>query len=168
MTPAEIDAALAALHEAGAIYLADGAVVAAYPLSLRPARHRINIGTAMIFANCAVDALAVCSIVDEPAVIISDCVHCGAAIQVRMKGTRVLAAQPESVAIFYLSRTAASPAVLTRCPHINFFCDHSHAARWQAAHPERKGIVLTLAEANGLARERFAAVIRAFRGGTLR
>jgi hypothetical protein len=36
-------AALVTLHEVGAIYLRDGAVVAAYPFSLVPTPHRVTI-----------------------------------------------------------------------------------------------------------------------------
>ncbi len=170
LTPAETEAALARLAEAGALYLADGTVVAAYPLSGIPTRHRLSLSGAIAYANCAVDALAIPPMVDEPVDIDSECGECGTAISVRMSGERIVAAQPESTVVFYLrfgDCCETGPAVLTRCPHINFFCEPDHAARWQAAHPERSGSALSLARAAVRARERFSPVIRAFRGGTV-
>jgi len=105
--------------------------------------------------------------VDEPVDIDSACAECGAAITIRMRTERIAAAHPESTVVFSLRGGDCSepgPAVLTRCPHINFFCQPGHAARWQAAHPERPGTVLDLAQAAVRARERFSPVIRAFRG----
>jgi hypothetical protein len=43
LTPEDVKAALAALHQAGAIYLRDGAVIAAYPFSLVPTQHRVTV-----------------------------------------------------------------------------------------------------------------------------
>lgn len=167
LTLAEAEAALARLAEVGALYLADGTVVAAYPISGVPTRHRLSLSGSIAYANCAVDALAVPSMVDEPVDIDSGCADCGAAITVRMNGARTVAAHPQSTVVFYLARDCCEPgpAVLTRCPDINFFCEADHAARWQAAHPERSGTVLDLAQAAVRARERFSPVICVFRGG---
>ena len=166
LAEADVEAALAALHAAGAVYQVDGAFVAAYPLSGVPTRHRLSIGATTAYANCAIDALAVPFMVDELVSIASDCAECVAAITVRMRGERVLAAAPESMVVFYVARDCceAGPAVLTRCPHINFFCSPEHASRWLVAHPERSGPVLGLPEAIARARERFDQTIWLIRG----
>jgi len=165
--PAEAEAALARLAAVGALYLADGIVMAAYPLSGVPTRHRLSLSGSTAYANCAVDALAVPPMVDEPVDIDSTCADCGAAIVVRMSRERIVAAHPESAVVISLGPSdcrETGPAVLTRCPHINFFCEPGHATRWQTAHPERPGTVLTLAQAAVRAHERFSPVIRVFRG----
>jgi len=168
LTPGEVKAALTRLHAAGAVYLADGMLRAAYPLSGVPTRHRLSIGRATAYANCAIDALAVPFMVDEPVRIESECPHCGGLINVQMSGDRVLAAQPAALIVLYMAPGEccdAGPAVLTRCPYINFFCEDEHATRWRTAHPERPGSLLPLAEAITRSRERFALVIRLVRGG---
>jgi hypothetical protein len=167
LTPEEVEAALDALDAAGAPYRRDGRVVAAYPLSGIPTRHRITLRRATTYANCAVDALAVPFVVDDPVAIDSECVQCGTAITVRTQGERILAAQPRAPVVYVVSEACCEPgpAVLTRCPHINFFCSQDHGDRWQAVHTGRPGTILTLDEAIARARERFAPVVRAFRGG---
>ena len=161
-----IEAVLARLHTAGAIYLADGIVTAAYPLAGAPTRHGLRIGEATAYANCALDALAVPFLVEETVNIESSCADCGEAITIVMRGARILAARPAASVLFHIARDCceAGPAVLTRCPHINFFCALDHADQWLAAHPERSGDVLTLPQGVLRAREHFAAVIRVVRG----
>ena len=165
MPRGEVAAALAALDETGAVYLRDGTIIAAYPFSLVPTAHRIAIGEAMVYANCAVDALAIPPMADEPAQIVSACGHCGAAVTVTMHGGRVLGSRPATPVVFYVERDccAVGPAVLTRCPHIQFFCDRDHAARWQASHPELRGTVFDLASAAAFSSEHFSKAIRAVR-----
>lgn len=47
----EVEDAFGRLDAAGALYLADGIVRAAYPLSGIPTRHRLGIGSATAYAN---------------------------------------------------------------------------------------------------------------------
>lgn len=160
-----IAAALAALHETGALYLRDGTVVAAYPFSLVPTGHRVTIGGVTAYANCAVDALAIPPMVDEPAQVASGCGRCGTSITVAMRGERVVRCEPAAPVVFYPEKEccAPGPAVLTRCPHIQLFCGRDHALRWQAAHPELRGAVLDLAAAAAFSREHFSKTIAAVR-----
>ncbi len=165
LTPEDVKAALAALHETGAIYLRDGTVIAAYLFSLAPTRHRVTISGVTAYANCAVDALAVPPMADEPAHVSSACGHCGVRVTVTMRGDRILESQPAAPVVFYLDKDccAPGPAVLTRCPHIQFFCDRDHAGQWQGAQPEHRGTVLDVADAAAFASQHFAAAIRAVR-----
>ncbi len=168
LTAGEAEAALARLDAAGALYMADGTVSAAYPLSGIPTRHRLSIGGETTYANCTIDALAVPFMVDEPVRIESECAHCGGPVTVQMSGDRVLADQPAAPVVLYVApgeRCEAGPAVLTRCPYINFFCEDEHLSRWQAAHPEPPGSLLPLAEAIMRTRDLFGLVIRLVRGG---
>jgi alkylmercury lyase-like protein len=162
----DVRAALAGLHETGAIYLRDGAVLAAYPFSMVPTANRISIAGLTVYANCAVDALAVPPMTDEPANISSMCGHCGGFVTVTMRRDRILHAQPAAPVVFYPDKDCCSPgpAVLTRCPHIQFFCGRDHAAGWQEAYPDLRGALLDLADATAFAGRHFAAAIRAVRG----
>jgi mercuric reductase len=169
VAPEGVKAALTALHETGAIYLRDGTIVAAYPLSLVPTAHRVTAGGVTTYANCAIDALAVPPMTDPAAEIASACGHCRAPITITMRGGRILGSEPAAPVVFYLAKDccAPGPAVLTRCPYIQFFCDRGHAAQWQEAHPQHHGAVLDLAEAAAFAGRHFAEVIRAVRGNDI-
>ena len=79
LSPEEVAQVLSKLNELGGIHVVDGALTAAYPLSGVPTRHRIRRDGTIIYANCAIDALAVPFMVDEIVRIESDCGHCGEA-----------------------------------------------------------------------------------------
>jgi hypothetical protein len=161
LSPEEVVQALSKLNELGGIHVVDGALTAAYPLSGVPTRHRIRRDGAIIYANCAIDALAVPFMVDDIVRIESDCAHCGKAIMMQMSGEHIQAVHPGSLVVFHVARECceAGPAILTRCPHINFFCGTDHADRWRADNPGRLGDVLSLRQAIARARERFASTI---------
>ncbi len=161
LRPDVIAQALSKLSELGAIHIMDEMLIAAYPLSGVATRHRVRRNGTIIYANCALDALAVPFMVDEIVNIESDCAHCGQATMLQMNGDRILAVHPRSLVVFHVARDCceAGPAVLTRCPHINFFCGTDHADRWRADNPGRLGDVLSLPQAIARARERFASTI---------
>ncbi len=153
--------ALASLHASGAIYLSNGTVGAAYPLSGVPTQHRVCYAGTAVYACCAIDALAVPSMVDEAATIESRCAHCDQGITVQMRKDLILASQPEDPAVFCVARDCCEtgPTVLTRCPHINFFCGPDHMRRWQDEHPGLTGDGLSLSQAVTRACETFASII---------
>ncbi len=165
LSPDEVAQVVSKLSELGALHAVDGVLIAAYPLSAVATRHRLRRNGTIIYANCALDALAVPFMVDEIVSVESDCAHCGKATTLRMNGDRVLAADPGSLVAFHVARDCceAGPAVLTRCPHINFFCGTDHADRWLSRHPGRSGDVLSLPQAVARARERFGSTISLIR-----
>ena len=154
--------ALARLDTMGAISLSNGTVAAAYPLSAAPTRHRILLDGTTAYACCAIDALAVPSMVEGAWTVESRCAHCNQAIMVKMRSDRILSSHPETLVVFHVDRDCCDPGptVLAHCPHINFFCGSDHAGRWRAANPGMTGDVLPLDQVVARAREIFAPVIR--------
>jgi len=102
---------------------------------------------------------------DGPTHVSSACGHCGIPMTVTMRGDRILESQPAAPVVFYPDKGCcdSGPAVLTRCPYIQFFCNRTHAGQWQQVHPEHRGTVLDVADAAALASQHFAAAIRAVR-----
>lgn len=159
--------ALEALNATGAIYLSEGAVGAAYPLSALPTRHRVDHNGTTAYACCAIDALAVPSMVDGDATIESRCAYCSEAVTVQMRRDRILSSNPEVAVVFYVARDSCGtgPTFLARCPRINFFCGSDHLDRWRVENAGFTGDTLTLHQAVVRAREIFAATISLVRGG---
>ena len=159
--------ALEALGATGAIYLSEGTIGAAYPLSALPTRHRVHHNGTMAHACCAIDALAVPSMVDGDATIESRCAYCNEAVTVQMRHDRILSSTPESSVVFHVARDCCDtgPTFLSRCPQINFFCGLDHLDRWRVQNAGFTGDTLTLHQAVVRAREIFAATIGLVRGG---
>jgi hypothetical protein len=165
-TSAAVGAALVTLHSAGALYLANGNIIAAYPFSAVPTMHRLRIGKSVTYANCALDALAVPCMADGRVDIDSECAQCRKPITIQMIGEHVLTVQPETPVLFSTAPAGdkSGPAVLTRCPNINFFCAAEHAEQWRASHPEQEGTVLSLMQGIARARALFDRVISSVGG----
>lgn len=156
-----VSQALASLGASGAIYLADGAIIAAYPLSGVPTEHRVRLDGATAYACCAIDALAVPAMAGRAGTITSRCAYCAGGITVTLGEDHVISSSPDTPVVFHVGRDCgeAGPPVLTRCPHINFFCGTDHLTRWRSERPALSGDTLTLVEAVGRAREIFGPTI---------
>src|SRR5262249_24623392 len=148
------------------IYMADGAVTAAYPLSAVPTPHRVHLDGTTVYACCAIDALAVPSMGNRAGTVESRCACCDTDIVVQVRDDRVISFRPQDAVVFHVARDCceAGPVVLTRCPHINFFCGSEHLSRWRSEHPRLAGDTLTLAQAVERAHEIFGPTIDLVRG----
>lgn len=140
-----------------------GKIVAAYPLSAVQTKHRVEVGTSTTWANCAIDALAVPYMVGLPGRIISQCAYCGAEIIIEVEGVAVRGI-PDDAVVGYggLAGCCDRPAIETRCPYINFFCDSEHADSW-ARPASWVGEFLPLPQAAITAINRFRPTIDAYR-----
>ncbi len=163
---AAVAGALANLNGSGAIYMAGGTVAAAYPLSAVPTQHRVRLDGATVYACCAIDALAVPAMADRAGTIESRCAYCETEITVQVIQDHVVSSRPEAPVVFHVAGDCceAGPVVLTRCPHINFFCGSDHLSRWRSQHPRLAGDVLALSQAAARAREIVGSTISLVRG----
>jgi len=146
---AEIEAMLAELA-AMCLYRdpASKEILAAYPFSARPTPHRLHLSNGQeIYAMCAMDALGVSALLDQPVMIHSYCAHCGAPILLEAQGERLATIQPPSVVVWYQSAAADCVPAIAKCPGINFFCQAAHRVAWGEAHSDSKGDELTVATA---------------------
>ncbi len=77
---------------------AGGAIVAAYPLSVRPTRHRVTLGAGhTVHALCAMDALGVAPLFQTTAVVESRCPHCEGPIRLEVRDGAVRGGPPTAV-----------------------------------------------------------------------
>jgi hypothetical protein len=127
---------------------ASGEILAAYPFSARPTPHRLRLLNGReVFAMCAMDALGVSAMLDQPVLIHSHCIHCATPILLEVQGERLATIQPSAVVVWYQAAAADCVPALAKCPGINFFCQAAYRAAWGEAHPDSKGDELTLATA---------------------
>jgi hypothetical protein len=167
LTLGTVTAALAALDATGVICVLDGSVRAAYPLSALPTHHKIVHDGTAAYACCAIDALAVPSMVDGDASVVSRCASCDEEVTVEMRHDLILASRPEAPVVFHVAGDCCDmgPTVLVQCPHINFFCGTEHMTRWRSQNPGMTGDALTLNQAVTRAREIFGSTIALVRRG---
>ena len=81
---------------------ANGAIAAAYPLSVRPTRHRVTLESGpMVHALCAVDALGVSPLFGVSVAIEARCPHCEQAIRLLVQKSQILSREPPSAVLWY-------------------------------------------------------------------
>ncbi len=80
----------------------NGAIAAAYPLSVRPTRHRVTLGSGpKVHALCAVDALGVSPLFGASVTIESRCPHCDRIIRLDVHNGEVVKKDPPTAVLWY-------------------------------------------------------------------
>lgn len=156
--------AVADLVRIGAVVTdARGTLLAAYPLSSVPTSHSVEFGSEALWANCAIDALAVPAMVGRRGTVRSRCAHCGAAITVDVDGANVFDASPGGIVVVYgrLADRHDRSSLEASCPFINFFCSLDHAHAWERPN-SWQGKIMPLNEALAFAVDRFRPIIEIY------
>lgn len=79
-----------------------GAIVAAYPLSVRATPHRVRLQTGQTaYALCAMDALGVSPLFDAGAAIESRCPHCELPIHLEVQEGEIRRQEPATAVLWY-------------------------------------------------------------------
>ena len=80
----------------------EGSIVAAYPLSARPTRHRVTLaGGRRVHALCAMDALGTSQLFGTSAAIESSCPHCGQTVRLEVQDGEVQQRDPSTAVLWY-------------------------------------------------------------------
>jgi hypothetical protein len=148
--PFDVSAVLAGLADGDFLCLDHaGQIVAAYPFSALPTRHRVRIsGHATVFAMCAIDAVGVSAMVGLPVAIESADPSTGEPVTVHVDGASSI--WSPATAVVYVGRTdggATGPSASVCCGYMNFFVTRAAASAWAASHPEITGGILSQARA---------------------
>jgi len=158
--PAEVYKAIARLDEKDLILAQDGQVILAYPFSATPTAFQLVFADGRErYAVCAIDALGVPAMVDQPVTIRSRCHHCGEPLEIFARpdgpvggaGIMVWVGERGDV-----RRRACTSICLT----LNFFRSEEHLRGWREAHPDVLGAAATLAEAFKLGAKIFGELLR--------
>ena len=145
---------LQALEAARHLKLVPGTqrILMAFPFSAvaTPFRVERSSGTSF-FANCAWDAVAFHSMLNEPIRIASRCHHCAGPIGIELARGRATASPPNP--LVFLSLPAAqwwNDIVNTCSNHMVFFESRAHLDEWRAANPGPSGAALTVDQTHAL------------------
>lgn len=142
----DADRLLAAFHREDLVHLGrDGEIAVAYPFSGRPTAHRVRFRTGHeVDAMCAIDALGIVPMFDEPVEITSRDPVADDEISVCLAPGGDGAWQPESAVVVAGVVAGAQDACSGCCDVLNFFASSESAERWIAGHPEVAGRLISI------------------------
>jgi len=139
---------------------ADGEISVAYPFSGRPTAHRIRFPNGHeVDAMCAIDALGVAPMLDEPIEVESRDPVSGEGIRAQVAPGGATEWWPESAVVVAGAIRDQGDACCGCCPVLNFFFSPATAERWLADHPEVRGDVISMREAAAAGRAVFGDVL---------
>jgi hypothetical protein len=157
----DADRLLASLAREDLVHLgSDGEIAVAYPFSGRPTAHRVRFRTGHeVHAMCAVDALGIAPMFDEPIEVLSRDPVTADEIRVRLAPGGEGAWQPESAIVIAGALDRSQDGCFSCCPVLNFFTSTESAERWLARHPEARGRVISMQTAIHAGRVVFGDVL---------
>lgn len=124
-----------------------GEITVAYPFSGRPTAHRVRIdGGPELHAMCAIDALGIAAMLDQPVAVVSTDPVGETEIHVRVTPDGEALYQP-SDAVVLAGRACEGPSFRGCCQVLNFFASAQNAERYLRAHREVAGFPMSIPDA---------------------
>ena len=157
----ELEAALATLRREDLVHLGDdGEITVAYPFSGLPAAHRVRFPNGQeAFAMCAIDALGIAPMLDQPIEITSRDPLGNEPFHADLSPDGSACWQPETAAVVAGVNDRHADSCSGCCPVLNFFASSENAERWLNEHPQVHGEVITIEDAIAAGRAIFADVL---------
>jgi hypothetical protein len=138
-----------------------GEIVVAYPFSARPRGHSVLISsTHRVEAMCAIDALGIAPMLQQPIEITSHDPLSGSEIWVRLDPSEGAWWQPPTAVVLAGSASCDGPSFRGCCVVLNFFQTDESANTYLAAHPELSGFPISIADAIEVGRTVFADLLK--------
>lgn len=153
--------ALAALAREDLVHTdADGAITVAYPFSGRARGHEVTIADRVVQAMCAIDALGIAAMLDQPIEIRSRDPISGGEIRVHADPDAVTAWQPERAVVLAGSSSCEGPSYCGCCDVLNFFESTENAERYLRENPNVAGMPISITDAAAAGRAVFGEILR--------
>jgi alkylmercury lyase len=151
LSPDSVTAILRELERRDLIGLRPGteAIQFAYPWSTERTGHRVALGAQMLWALCAIDALAAAPMYRTDVSVASACATCANKIYIvtALLGRALRTMSPPDAVVWY-DFSYAGCAAASCCPSIAFFCSDEHLHACLKAQRRRpKGVRLSMGEA---------------------
>jgi hypothetical protein len=139
----------------------DGAVLVAYPFSARPRGHRVTIDERLtVEAMCAIDALGIAPMLNQPVEINSHDPLTGHEIWLRVSPGEGAWWEPETAVVLAGSSRASGPSYGGCCDVLNFFETTETAERYLREHGLVDGVPISIPEAIETGRAIFGEVLK--------
>jgi predicted NBD/HSP70 family sugar kinase len=151
----DIDEAVAALARDDLVHVDEtGAVTVAYPFSARARGHEVAVGGHVVQAMCAIDALGIAPMLDQPIEVRSHDPISGSEIRVNA------AWQPETAVVLAGRSACEGPSYCGCCDVLNFFETTENAQRYLREKGGVEGMPISIREAAAAGRAIFGAVLK--------
>ncbi|MGH3111851.1 MAG: alkylmercury lyase family protein [Gaiellaceae bacterium] len=139
----------------------DAEITVAYPFSGRPTAHRVRFPSGHeVDAMCAIDALGIGPMFDQPIEVASRDPMSGDEIRARVAPDGDAEWWPELAVVVAGVLDRQSDSCCGCCPVLNFFASIGNAERWLAEHAEARGEVISMEEAILAGRAVFGEVLK--------
>ncbi|MEU8834893.1 organomercurial lyase [Streptomyces sp900116325] len=136
-----------------------GRIVAAYPFSAVPTRHRVRLADGVaVWSMCAIDALGIPAMVDRDVVISSTDPVTGEPVTVTTRG-EAATWEPEGAVVCVGQRPGGGPAATACCDALNFFTSDATVRTWIAKHPDIPGRIVGQAQAQQIGAQTFGPLL---------
>lgn len=156
----DFDATIATLAQNDLIHLDDnGDVLVAYPFSGRTTVHRVHIAgnATAVYAMCAIDALGIAAMLDEPIEIHSVDPHSNEPVTIHFAPDQTMSYTPDTSVVITGSESCTDgPSYCNCCGVLNFFATPHNADRYLRDHPNISGHTISLEMAGEIGRIVFA------------
>ncbi|MBV9847260.1 MAG: hypothetical protein JOZ47_19650 [Kutzneria sp.] len=155
LSPAATRAAVGEMLAVGLGQVDGGRVTGAAGLSTAPTRHRLSLGGQALHTWCAYDAIGIPAALGQDAVVVTECGHCRATIEITISAG-VPPAGTATVGWWPIGPCAN--AVEQFCPAANLFCHADHLTCWRRSTGVLDGRPATLADLAEQGRRDWASV----------
>jgi alkylmercury lyase-like protein len=139
----------------------DGEVAVAYPFSGRPTAHKVRFENGhQAHAMCAIDALGIAAMFDQPIEIISTDPLAGDDVRAQLTAQGEGTWEPASAVVVAGVSERSDDSFRGCCPVLNFFASSKNGERWLEQHSSVRGQVVAMPEAIAAGRAVFGDVFR--------
>jgi hypothetical protein len=156
----EIEGAFATLEREDLVHRGpDGEITVAYPFSGRPTAHRVRFPDGHdAYAMCAIDALGIAAMFEQPVEIRSRDPHSDGTFRATVVPDGEATWEPATAVVVAGALAQGADSCSACCPVLNFFASEESAGGWLAEHPHVRGHVITVVDAIACGRAVFGAV----------
>jgi hypothetical protein len=157
----ELEPTLATLRREDLVHLGgDGEIAVAYPFSGVATAHRLRFPNGQeTFAMCAIDALGIAPMLDQPIEITSHDPLSNEPFHADVSPDGSASWQPDKAVVVAGVNDRHADSCSGCCPVLNFFASSENGERWLNEHPHVHGEVITIEEAIAAGRAIFADVL---------